>query len=267
MKKLNYNHDLAEFLGWYVGDGCLSVNSRYSEFTLTGDIVEEYPFYENVIIPTFNNIFKKTLKKSAILKKYKSVGVCGIYVFDKSFVSFLQKEFKLKSGKKLDISIPSIIKTEEQKKSFLRGLFDTDGSIFFCKSNFKTKKYSFYNHFHYKPKIKLGTISKNLIKQVYDMLTELDFSPRYYKPRKQRENENVMYDVVLDINKDTERWIKEIGFKNMKHLSKIHVWEKFGFVPPKTTLSERIKMLNGDIDPLSFYKDYKNVSSNKNINL
>ena len=39
---------------------------------------------------------------------------------------------------------------------------DTDGSIYFCKSNVKTKKESLFRIFHYKPKIKLATISKKL---------------------------------------------------------------------------------------------------------
>lgn len=251
--------DISEFLGWHLGDGCISINNRYSEYTLTGDIIEEYPFYKDIILPKFNKIFKKELKKPVQLKKYKSVGVCGIYIFNKKFISFLQKKYNLTHGKKINISVPDIIRTKEQKINFLRGLFDTDGSIYFCKSNFKTKNYSFYNNFHYKPKIQLGTISKNLMDQVYKILIELNFSPRYYKPRKQRENENIMYIIVLDLNKDAKRWITEIGFKNMKHISKIKVWKKFGFVPPRTTLSERNKLLNGDINPMKFYSNYNHI--------
>ena len=41
--------DIAEFLGWHVGDGCLSITKRHYEYTLTGDITEEYPFYKEVI--------------------------------------------------------------------------------------------------------------------------------------------------------------------------------------------------------------------------
>jgi len=245
--------EIAEFLGWHLGDGCISINSKYSEYTLTGDIKEEYPFYEEVILPTFNRIFKNNLKKPIILKKYHSVGVCGIYLFDKSFVSFLQKQYGLLSGKKYNIKIPEIIKTKEEKIHFLRGLFDTDGSIYFCKSNYKPKKKTFCNKYHYKPKIKLATISKVLIKEVFNMLLSLGFTPRMYKPRKQRKNEQYMYSVVLDLDKDTKKWIKEIGFKNHKHLTKVKVWKKYGFCPPFTKINERIQMLNGELDPNSFY--------------
>ena len=193
------------------------------------------------------------MKKQISLKKYKSVGVCGIYFFNKRFISFLEKEIGLKRGKKIDIGIPSVIEGKEQKISFLRGLFDTDGSIYFCKSYVKTKKYSWYNKFHYKPKIKLATISKKLIDDVKDVLAELGFSPRLYAPRKQKENENYMYAVVLDINKDTQKWIENIGFKNLKHITKIQVWKRFGFCPPHTTLNQRKRILKGLLDPFSFY--------------
>ena len=33
---------LAEFLGWYFGDGCLSTKGGRFQFTLTGDLNEEF---------------------------------------------------------------------------------------------------------------------------------------------------------------------------------------------------------------------------------
>jgi len=257
MMKSKITPEIAEFIGWHLGDGCISTGKGRYEYTLTGDIIEEHPFYQNIVVPTFNKIFKDLLKEPISIKRYKSVGVCGIYFFNKNFVSFLRKEFSLKSGKKINVGVPTFIKTENQKKDFLRGLFDTDGSIYFCKSYIKTKKVSWYNLFHYKPKIKLATISKKLIDEVKEMLLELGFSPRLYKPRKQKKNENYIYSVVLDTNKDTQKWIEEIGFKNLKHLTKVKVWKRFGFCPPFTTLNQRLMILKGRLNPFSFYQNYK----------
>ena len=39
-------------------------------------------------------------------------------------------------------------------------------------------------------------------------------------------NQNTIYSVVLDKNKDTKRWIEEIGFRNTKHLSKQYLNKK-----------------------------------------
>ena len=35
----------AEFLGWYMGDGCISITNKYYEFAFSGDIKEEFIFY------------------------------------------------------------------------------------------------------------------------------------------------------------------------------------------------------------------------------
>jgi len=247
------NEKVSEFLGWYAGDGCLSVNSRYSEFALTGDIDEEYIFYENIICPTVNGLFGKYLKKPIRLKRYISSRVCGFYTFDKNFINFLKKNYGLKAGKKIDIKIPASVRTKEEKIPFIRGLFDTDGSIFFCRSNFIPKKQSFFNKFHYKPKIKVATISYNLINGVFEILSNLGYSPRVILPTKQRNYENTVYGLVLDTKFDTRKWISEIGFKNYKHSSKLEVWNKFGFCPPHSTLKQRIKMLDGELDPKTFY--------------
>ena len=256
--------NVEEFLGWHTGDGCISVNNRYSEYTLTGDITEEYPFYKNIVVPAFNEIFKIHLKRPVELKRYKSVGVCGIYVFNKDFVTMLQQNFGLISGKKISIKIPHNIETESQKINFLRGLYDTDGSIYFCKSNYKTKRESLYTMFHYAPKIKIAGISRILIEQVYELLCGLDFSPRIQKSIQQRKNEYSMHSVVLDRRKDVLKWLENIGFRNMKHLTKAQIWRKFGFCPPYTTLQERLKILNGTLNPLLFYpKSSKSLASIK----
>ena len=81
----------------------------------------------------------------------------------------------------------------------------------------------------------------------------MGFTPRVYKPNRQREKENIIYGVVLDTKRDTKKWIKEIGFKSSKHLTKIEVWQKFGFCPAKTKLSQRNEIIEGTLDPLPFY--------------
>lgn len=253
------NESVCEFLGWYCGDGCISVNARYSEFALTGDVNDEYQFYKSVITPAFNQLFSLQLKKPAVLKSYSKVGVCGLYVFDKSFVKFLETDFCLKSGKKLNISVPLVVQTADDKRCFLRGLCDTDGSIYFCKSNFKTKKLSPFTIFHYKPKIKIATISSVLMHQVHELLISLGFSPRLSKEMKRHAGECEMHSVVLDRKRDVGKWLAEIGFRSQKHLTKIAIWEQFGFCPPKTTLAERIAMLNGKINPLDFYPKYADL--------
>ncbi|MBR9692150.1 hypothetical protein GOV06_05190 [Candidatus Woesearchaeota archaeon] len=253
---------LAEFIGWHIGDGCLSISKKRYQYFLTGDIVEEYSFYKNIIVPTFNDLFGAFFDKKIKLRKYKSNNVCGIYIGNKNFVKVLNENIGIKSGKKINITIPEIIKSKNQKIAFLRGLFDTDGSIYYCKSNFKTKKRSLFTIFHYKPKIKLATISKELIEQVYDLLIGLGFSPMIRKPAKQKKNENIMYGVELYRIADTKKWINEIGFKNSKHLTKVLLHKKFGFCPPYSKIKQRKDMLDGKLNPLTFYPSNPHLSLN-----
>ena len=49
--------------------------------------------------------------------------------------------------------------------------------------------------------------------------------------------------------------MKKIGFNNYAKYSKYEVWKKFGFCPPYTTLKQRKKILNGELDPYSFYSN------------
>jgi hypothetical protein len=51
-----------------------------------------------------------------------------------------------------------------------------------------------------------------------------------------------------------EKWMSEIGFHSSKHLTKYSLWKKYGFCPAKTSTPERILMLEGKLDPHSWYK-------------
>ena len=110
---------LAEFLGWHLGDGCISIKNNKYHYSLTGDIKEEYSFYQNTILPSFNNLFQEQFNSKIKIRKYKSVGVCGIYSTNKKFIQFLQKDLKLKAGKKININIPyELINSIKLKKYF-----------------------------------------------------------------------------------------------------------------------------------------------------
>ena len=54
MKKVKVDEDLAELLGIHIGDGCISVNDRYSMYYLGGDLKEEKEYHDNWVGPLFN---------------------------------------------------------------------------------------------------------------------------------------------------------------------------------------------------------------------
>src|SRR3989338_7511944 len=122
------NEEICEFLGWHIGDGCIT-KKRY-QYALTVDIIEEYDFYKNVIIPTFNKIFKEYLRQPITIKSYKSVGVCGIYLSNKSFILHLQREFDLPAGKKKKKKKIAGVKKKKKKKIFFFLCFFDPGGNF-----------------------------------------------------------------------------------------------------------------------------------------
>lgn len=230
--------DLAELMGIQVGDGCISENKRYSELYIGGDITEEKEYHDNWVSKLFNKKVMLPLGKSKIkYKPHPKVGVYGAYIFDKEIVQFF-KELGLRSGTKLNVTIPNeILLDVSLTKRFLRGLFDTDGNLYFDRN--KTLN-QLINKI---PIIKLGTVSEPLANQVFNSLFSLGFHPRRKKPYKGKRDKNTVHTVLLYRKADINKFMKEIGFKSSKHYTKWRVFKKFGFCPPKTTLVDRKKML------------------------
>ena len=47
--------DLAKIIGIHLGDGCISITSKYFEYALSGDINEEKEYYDEILTPLYNN--------------------------------------------------------------------------------------------------------------------------------------------------------------------------------------------------------------------
>jgi len=235
---MKIDDDLAELIGIHTGDGCISKNKRYSEYYLGGDIKEEKEYHNKWVSLLFNKkIMIPLFNKKVKYKEYPKTGIYGFYIFNKDLVNFFRK-LGINHGSKINIEIPKqILKNKNLSKRFLRGLFDTDGSIYFDRN--KSSK----NQLNNRPNIKLGTVSLKLANQVFDMLKKLDLNPRMKKPYKGKRDKNKVYTVLIYRKKDIEYFIKKIGFKNPKHYTKWNLFEKNGYCPPYTTLKQRITIL------------------------
>jgi len=235
---MKINQELAELMGIHIGDGCISENKRYSEYYLGGDISEEKEYHDKWVSRLFNkNVMIPLYNKKVNYKEHPKVGIYGFHIFDKKIVNFFNN-LGVKSGPKINVEIPKIILSSERfTKRFLRGLFDTDGNIYFDKN--RAAKDPINNC----PVIQLGTVSKKLSKQVFENLVKLGFHPRFKKPHKGKRDKNFVYTVLIYRRGDVRKFINEIGFKNSKHYTKWLVFQKFGCCPPKTNLALRRKVL------------------------
>jgi len=238
---MKIDEDLAELLGIHIGDGCISENSRYSEYYLGGDLIEEKEYHDDWVAPLFNKkIMNPLFGKDVIYKEHPKVGIYGFHIFNKKLTDFF-KSFGIKAGPKINIGIPKIILTNEKLlKRFLRGLFDTDGSIFFGKN------YTAKNQINNRPTIQLSGVSERLINDVFYSLRKIGLNPRLKKPYKGKRDKNKVYSVRLYRIDDISFFIKNIEFKNPKHFTKWQIFEKIGHCPPKTSLKQRKNLLSDD---------------------
>jgi hypothetical protein len=235
---MKIDEDIAEIIGMHIGDGCISVNKRYSEYYLGGDLIEEREYHDKWVTPLFNKkIMIPLYNKKVNYKEHPKVGIYGFHIFDKKIVE-LFKSFGITSGSKINIRIPlKIRKNKGLYKRFLRGLFDTDGTIYFNKNTSKKKP------INNQPVIKLGTVSKELCLQILDLLKKEGLHPRLKKPYKGKKDKNKVYTVVIYRRGDINFFINNIGFKNPKHYTKWRIYKKFGFCPSKTTIKKRYEIL------------------------
>jgi len=238
---------LAELLGNSMGDGSLEYAKR-KRFQLRGHETEDREHYQKFIIPTFNEIIALPLagKTVGTITDHKRNSY-GISIESKVVVEFL-KNHGLPTGDKKELSIPVWIRQNEKfLKAFLRGLFDTDGSIYF------SKNYSAKSNHHKATRLVLGMTSKKLINQIHKSLLSMGFHPYLIKPFKSKTNKRYAYRVQISKKEDIIKWVEEIGFSNSKHMTKYLIRIRYGFCPPLTTIQQRKDILENKLDPKSFY--------------
>src|SRR3989344_2789468 len=240
---MKINENMAEFMGILIGDGHLHFSKKSDKrkvyyVSISGSFSEDYNYHNEHIKSLFYKIFKTNItlikqnRRNELLTKKHS----------KEIVSYIKNNFDIPTGNKSDnCKIPeNILKSNKKIKSaFLRGLADTDFSLMFKKKN----KFS-----HDYPLIKITFKSKNLIKDVRTILKEFEF--KFGKIVKEvyfdkRFNKNYQkYNINLYGKNNLEKWMKLIGFKNIRQSTKYEIWKKFGFCPAKINLKERLELLH-----------------------
>ena len=244
--------ELAEIIGIYVGDGYLRYEGRRKELDISGSY-EEKVYYDNHVIPLFNQEFNLSIKG----RFFPSRRTYGFVIRDR-FVINKFKEFGFPSGKKsLSVTIPQFIlssKNSEVKPRFIRGLFDTDGCLSFInRSGYKTYS-EFKRTYNYYPTITINSISKKLIISLIKLLEDFDFTYHTAKYTYKEKNWNTKYTIFLSGIFNLSNWIDKINIKNPVKMSRYLVWKKFGFCPTNIDYNQRINILKGKLNPYLFYK-------------
>lgn len=195
--------ELAEEIGMHYGDGFLSA-SKF-DYRLKGNLKDEVPYYKNYVAPLFKKLYNIDLD----LKPYQTT--YGFELYSRALWEFKAKTLGIKPGNKQYIEFPNCLRVNDIEilTAFLRGLFDTDGCVYF-KTNYGYKKYY--------PSIKLELFSKNIIIEVEKILGMLGLNPRTFF----KGNKGTVY---LNGIGSLLRYEKLIGWSSPKNLNKVKEWK------------------------------------------
>src|ERR1035437_5221247 len=177
-----YTENLAEFFGIMLGDGHVS---HFQVVVCLGTKEASYAEYVSLLI---KKIFK-TKAKIGIRKTYYR----DVYVGSTAITSWLLKEGLVNKKVVSQVDVPKWIFTKpEFMKRFLRGFFDTDGSIYKLRFGIQ---------------ISLTNFSGPLLLSLQSMLFKLGYTPS-------RLSSDCVY---LTRIPDVKRFFAEIKSKNQKH--------------------------------------------------
>jgi len=194
IKKPNPSEKLAEFMGIMIGDGSVGPYQATVSLNMTDDA----EFVTHVA-----GLAEELFGICPTVQVRKKSNCSVVTLSSKLLVEYLQAQ-GLPMGDKIraGLDIPNWIMCDSNyARLCLRGIFDTDGSIFLETHNIKGKKYSY-------PRMSFVSYSEPLIESIFEALLRLGFEPRVRMGRK----------VNLERFTDIEKYFKIVGSSNPKHL-------------------------------------------------
>ena len=201
--------ELAEEVGWHIGDGSMNFYSNHGIkkgiYQLRGHIEDDRLHYLNRIKPLFKLLYGLDIS----LREMPSTRVFGFQIWNNELVKF-KEGLGLPLGKKLDVQIPNALLNNDQlKAAVVRGIFDTDGTVYLQKR---------YGKLY--PRLEISTISLKLAEQLCTALNQLGLRATFNTLNKVRGNRLVSYKVNVRGVEMLHNFMKIISPKNPKHLLK-----------------------------------------------
>lgn len=197
IRKPSYSEYLAEFVGILLGNG--GISEYQIIVTLHAQEEKEYAEFVHSLIKDLFNVSVKIFYR----QKYS---VVNLVVSRVELVRFCVTALGLKKGNKVtqQIDIPFWIKEREHYSiACIKGLIDTDGSIFTHRYKSKGKEYTY-------KKMLFTSHSEPLRQSVYIILRKLNIKARLDN------HHNVWIDNQLDVR----RYFRIISSHNLKHLKR-----------------------------------------------
>lgn len=220
----NMTPDMAEFFGILLGDGSLKRGGkgRFFRVKISGNSKTDLLYYKRRIIPQIVKIFDIKPK----LYFYKKYDALECYFYSKEIVMSLFDmlgipENKLKyDAKNLDM----VLKSNKLKTCFLRGFFDTDGTIY--------RKYDHY------AQIEFRNHNHNILLKIFSFLIGLNFNPSHCRDHGH---------VFIHRQHEIKKFFRVIGSSNPKHIVRYLYWKENKAVPKISQVEELLKGFDNNI--------------------
>lgn len=228
MRSLTKNQLLAYETGLHLGDGCLYINPahRTYRYELSGDSVNDYEFYSQIVPRLLELLYKRTPK--VYLKRGERT---VLVVLNSKEVAASKLALGLPAGNKLKLErVPALIEAD-LVSHFIRGLADSDFSVTF-KRNRAGKPCE--------PRIEFFTNNEVLAQFVQRKLKLFGFRPSLERAERRGFTEYRLRMYGVGMLRD---WMHKIGFWNPKHMSKVEVFERLGWCPAGWTTAQRKSLL------------------------
>lgn len=203
IKNPKFGTKLAEFLGIMFGDGNSYSNSLEDNgvyvIRIAGHSINDREYLENFVMKLVKDLFGLN-GKTYLFKDKKAM---HLIFYSKKLVDKL-KDLGFPPGNKIKnkLKIPNWIKSKKSyAKAFIRGLIDTDGSIFrMSNQDPKLLRINFTNFI------------PDLLTEVRNILSELGFHPSKITSNGK---------IYLSRKSNISLYLKEIGFSNKKHINRL----------------------------------------------
>lgn len=213
---ISLSTELCEFVGAMIGDGnvdgYLQKKNKLPKYhlSITGNSVDDFDYLSKYFPKIIQNLFN--VKSKVIFRKDCNAMVLNVYS-KKVFFLFKERFGFTPGNKTYSIKIPFEIISSKDKFVFatIRGIFDTDGTVFFDKRKIYKKPY---------PRIALQIVSKDLFLQLKEFLGKYFLLYSFINKKRN------CYHLEIYGEKQLEKWILLVGFSNQKHLNKIEKYVK-----------------------------------------
>lgn len=194
----SFDEDLAEFVGIMIGDG--GVAPYHIAITLNSKTENRYAVFICKLIKKLFDVVPRIYKR-------KNSHTIDVVVQRKKLVEFCQI-LGLKKGSKVvnQVTIPEWITRDNRlSTACMRGLIDTDGTVFLHSYSVHGKTYRY-------KKISLSSSSYVLLQSAEQTLKKLGFGVRITRNRRE---------VVMENQKYVKKYIHEVGTHNPLRLRQI----------------------------------------------